>query len=103
MPLEHEDGRWHGTQTKKEIRKIVETNDIWTRKNGLVFLLTLSVASSVKGQQIEEVGASIEILPSTYYGNVSWDAWTYTVNRGDMVSWGEERPARSRALPLAAM
>lgn len=92
MPLEHEDDRWHGTQTNKEIRKIVETNDIWTRKNWLTFLLALSVASSVKGQQIEEVGASIEILPSTYYGNVAWDAWTYTVNRGDMVSWGEELP-----------
>ena len=70
----------------------METNDIWTRKNWLTFLLALSVASSVKGQQIEEVGASIEILPSTYYGNVAWDAWTYTVNRGDMVSWGEELP-----------
>lgn len=39
---------------------------------------------------IEQLGANIELLPSAYYSNVSWEALTYTVNRGVYVGWGEE-------------
>ena len=40
---------------------------------------------------IEGVGASLELLPSTYYSNACWEAQTYTVNLGVYVGWGEEK------------
>ncbi len=48
------------------------------------------ICAGTSAQSITAVGANIELLPSTYYSKVAWDANTYIANYGTIVQWGEE-------------
>lgn len=58
-------------------------------------LLTISLMAttyiSAQAIGIESIGATIELLPSTYYSNADWEGLTYTINFGERITWGEER------------
>ena len=57
----------------------------------LTILLMASTHISIQAIGIEGVGASIELLPSTYYSNADWEGLTYTINFDERINWGEER------------
>ena len=57
----------------------------------LPYLLLALTFCQVYAIGIDDVGATKELLPSTYYSNASWEALTYTVNWNVRIEWGEER------------
>ena len=71
------------------ITLFVRTNR--TIKAFLTILVTALSYCPTLAKGIEGVGASLELLPSTYYSNACWEAQTYTVNLGVYVGWGEEK------------
>lgn len=59
----------------------------------LLMIMTLCLMTQgVSAQSIDQAGADIELLPSTYYSHSMWKACTYVINHGDVMPWGQEMP-----------
>lgn len=61
-------------------------------KKIILLLTTLLLSLSVDAQGIEEVGATVTILPATRYTQEQWTVPAYNLRLGNTVEWGEDYP-----------
>lgn len=56
----------------------------------LLCIAALAAGTAAHGEGIENEGATLVLLPSTQYSRSPWAGWTYNVNKGAYVQWGQE-------------